>query len=380
MAKWLTSRLTRGRKQMQMRHHRNAALVRLMHGASGFVRLTDRCRTSHLSVERLKGDSLMRRSKTVPYLLGLSLAMLLFASPGQASALSRVADLTTAIPNGTGTFTNVVGPVLSGGNVAFLGVGSSGQEGIYLFNGSALSRVADKNTAIPNGTGNFTSFGGPLLSGANVAFFADGSSGQEGFYLFNGSALSRVADLNTTIPNGTGNFTGFGLLALSGGNVTFHGVGSSGQGGIYLFNGSALSRVADKNTAIPNGTGNFTGFGDPVLSGGNVAFFAVGSSQEGIYLFTGKRAEPRGGQEHRNPQRHRQLHGLRRPRAERGQRGVRWPREFRANGDLPRDVLGRRVPEHVRLHVQRHAVRGLLPRTPARRPDRRRAGCEWHRP
>jgi len=224
---------------MQMRHHRNAALVRLMHSASGFVRLTDRCRTSHLSVERLKGDSVMRRSEIVAPLLGLSLAVLLFAAPVQASVLSR---------------------------------------------------VADQNTAIPNGTGNFTSFGGPLLSGANVAFFADGSSGQEGFYLFNGSALSRVADLNTTIPNGTGNFTGFGLLALSGGNVTFHGVGSSGQGGIYLFNGSALSRVADKNTAIPNGTGNFTGFGVPVLSGGNVAFFAVGSSgQGGIYLFNGSR-------------------------------------------------------------------------------------------
>jgi len=48
--------------------------------------------------------------------------------------------------------------------------------------------VADKNTAIPNGTGNFTDFGGPVLSGGNVAFVGLGSSGQTGIYLATSSA------------------------------------------------------------------------------------------------------------------------------------------------------------------------------------------------
>src|SRR5262245_51128743 len=175
--------------------------------------LTDHCRSSHLSGDRLNGDLLMHRFMTVASLLGLSLAVLLCAAPVQASVLSRVADLNTAIPNGTGNFTNFGCCVLSGGNVAFLGdagFGSSEQEGIYLFNGSALTRVADLNTATPPGRGTFTVFDLLIaLSVDIVAFLGFGSSGQQGIYLFNGSALSRVADQNTAIPNGTGNFTDF---------------------------------------------------------------------------------------------------------------------------------------------------------------------------
>ena len=207
------------------------------------------------------------------------------------STLSRVADLNTAIPNGTGTFTGSFrDPVLSGDKVA---IGSSQQDGIYLFDGSTLSRVADPNTAIPNGTGTFTGFdpvfGGPVLSGDNVAFVGFGSFGsfeQPGIYLFDGSTLSRVADPNTAIPNGTGTFTSLGDLALSGDTVAFGGSGGD-QSGIYLFDGSTLSRVADASTGIPNGTGTFEGFGRPVLSGDAVAFRGVGSSgQLGIYLVT----------------------------------------------------------------------------------------------
>jgi hypothetical protein len=36
-------------------------------------------------------------------------------------------------------------------------------------------------------------------------------------------------------------------------------------------------------TAIPGGTGTFTGFGNPAISNGSVAFFATGTNQQGIY-------------------------------------------------------------------------------------------------
>ena len=207
----------------------------------------------------------------------------------KGSVLSRVADLNTRIPGGSGNFTVFSGflPPPTGGNVVFQGFGSSGQQGIYLFNGSALSRVADLNTPVPGG-GTFAGFFQPTLSGSNVAFVGHGSSGQRGIYLFNGSALSRVADVNTPIPGGSGNFTTFSpvLSQPTGGNVAFHGFGSSGQQGLYLFNGSALSRVADVNTPIPGGSGNFTEFQEAWLSGGNVAFQGFGSSgQNGIYFF-----------------------------------------------------------------------------------------------
>ena len=149
--------------------------------------------------------------------------------------LSRVADKSTAIPDGTGNFTDLglYFRAVSGNNVVFRGSGSSGQEGIYLFNGTTLSRVADKTTAIPNGTGNFTNFFTWRVSGANVAFRANGT-GQQGIHVFNGAplTLSRVADLNTPIPSGTGNFTSVDTLpVVSGNNIVFVGLGSSFRAG-----------------------------------------------------------------------------------------------------------------------------------------------------
>ena len=68
--------------------------------------------------------------------------------------------------------------------------------------------IADKNTAIPGGSGNFTSFYHPSLDGGNVAFQGTGS-GQSGIYTDIGG-LGVVADLNTAIPGGSGNFTELG--------------------------------------------------------------------------------------------------------------------------------------------------------------------------
>ncbi len=229
---------------------------------------------------------------------GGKLAIFGSGSSGQAgiylfdgTAISRVADLSTGIPNGTGTFTGFGAGALSGNTLMFVGLGS-GQHGLYLFDGTSIGAVADLNTAIPGGTGTFGSFFFPVLSDGNVAFRGEGS-GQEGEYLFAGGGLSRIADLGTPIPNGTGNFTNFALpphLAVNGGSVAFFALGNLGQQGIYLFNGSTLGRVADLTTPIPGGSGNFTGFGGAtvLMDGTHIAFLGFGSSgQQGLYLFDG---------------------------------------------------------------------------------------------
>jgi hypothetical protein len=199
--------------------------------------------------------------------------------------LVRVADLATSIPGDGGVFTLLNNPVLSEGHVAFRGAGA-GQQGIYLFDGEALTRVADRNTAIPEGLGNFTAFNNPALSGSAVAFRGVGD-GQEGIYLFEGGMLHRLADRDTSVPEGTGTFTAFGNPVLSGGRVAFLGF-ATGQQGVYLYDGGMLARVADLATPIPGGTGNFTAFGTPLLSGSALAFLGSGAGQQGIYLFDGE--------------------------------------------------------------------------------------------
>jgi hypothetical protein len=206
---------------------------------------------------------------------------------------------TTTIPSGTGTFSNFGGHAsLSGSNLAFYGTGSGGQSGVYLRTNGSPAKLADSSTAIPNGTGNFTGFGlgaipgDPCVNGDSVAFFGAGSGGQQGLYrVVPAASPIKVADLNSAIPGGVGNFTAFSIGGIptdpcvNGDTVAFFGAGSAGQQGIYQQSASdSPTKVADLNSAIPGGTGNFTTFvanaipTDPCVSGDTVTFFGAGSS------------------------------------------------------------------------------------------------------
>ncbi len=96
--------------------------------------------------------------------------------------------------------------------------------------------------------------------------------------------FTKIADTNTPIPGGVGNFTSFGSWpSIDGVNVAFRGFGSSGQQGIYTRTNASLTKVADTNTPIPGGRRNFTFFYEPSLDSGNVAFVGYGTGQRGVY-------------------------------------------------------------------------------------------------
>lgn len=229
----------------------------------------------------------MLRFKFQFMLLGLVVGMFLVsdAALGGVITFRKIADTDTPIPGGTGNFTALdIAPSLSSGNVAFLGEGSSDQVGIYIDVGGTLSVVADTSTPIPDGTGSFTSFGTASLDGQDVSFKGDGTD-QSGIYARIGGSLGTIADLSTSIPAGTGQFTGFGTYppSIDGGTVVFAASGSSSQSGIYADTTGSLSVVADTGTAIPGGSGNFVIFDIPSLDAGDVAFRGFGSGQGGIY-------------------------------------------------------------------------------------------------
>ncbi len=232
---------------------------------------------------------------------GTNRKMLIQGTPAGSPLPSAelAADGSTAIPGGTGNFTSLpLAPGLSGSNLVFYGTGSSGQ-GIYLTTpgiASAPIPIADLNTAIPNGAGNFLSFGteaGIIIVGGDILFSGLGSASQQGIYLSSHAspgALVRIADTATAIPGGVGTFTGFqNGLGFSGSEVVFAGNGSSGQQGIYAVATQSIPpdpiRLADMTTAIPGGNGNFTGFpSGPALSGSEGAFIGNGSgAQQGLY-------------------------------------------------------------------------------------------------
>jgi hypothetical protein len=198
-------------------------------------------------------------------------------------SIAVVADLTTDIPGGTGKFTSFADfPSIDGGIVAFVGTAAD-VEGIYSNVGGSLGVVVDENTPIPGGAGNFSGFGmGPSIDAGNVAFES------AGIYVAASGSVAVVADASTPIPGGSGNFSiYFGQVpSLDAGHVAFSGYDETAlQYGIYSDASGSLALVADESSAIPEGTGNFTGFGFVSLSGSRVAFLGQGASaQEGIYV------------------------------------------------------------------------------------------------
>lgn len=198
----------------------------------------------------------------------------------------RVAGTGTPAPDGS-TFISFEAPTVFGGMVAFRGRTSGGNQGVYCEQDGQFYVIADNNTAVPGGRGQFTTFAGvPALHNARVAFEAAGAMGQSGIYLA-GESLEVVIDTSSTLPNGKGRFTGFGQPSLDSSSVVFRGTGTAGQTGIYRYDGE-LHVVADTGTNIPDGNGRFTSFGNPAADDDAVAFVGSGmSNQQGIVLFHG---------------------------------------------------------------------------------------------
>jgi hypothetical protein len=223
--------------------------------------------------------------------------LLLAAAPAIAQPITfeRIANTTTPIPGGTGNFNFFTFPVIAGGRVSFHGAGSGGQEGIYSSTGGVLSVNYSQQTPIPGGTGNFTGFSLPAAAGSNLVFYAEGTANQQGVYTDIGGSLQAVANLGTPIPGGTGNFTNFGgpsgQPVLSGASVAFGAAGSGTQLGIYRWTGGISSVVANTNTPQPGGAGAFENLSDAAIDGSRVAFFGSrpipGGFRAGLYVSDG---------------------------------------------------------------------------------------------
>lgn len=213
-------------------------------------------------------------------------------------ALQIVADVFTSIPGATVpvNFWRFDAPAISDGKIAFWGQYPAFplQEGIYFKDGSLLRAVADVSTPIPGGMGTFSSHLGsrPSIDSGNVAFLHDLPDDQ-GVYTSRGGILRVVANLSTPIPSGQGTFAAlsgslaFEDVSISGSSVAFVGRGA-GQEDIYSDLGGTLHVEADLTTILPGGGPDDHGTASllrgPALDGENLAFVAFGQlARSAIY-------------------------------------------------------------------------------------------------
>ena len=216
-------------------------------------------------------------------LIALPIALLVVSLlPCQTSAgitFTKVADTSTLIPDGSGSFASLGSASIDNGRVVFVGSGASGQTGIYEYSNGQLSMRVNQNTPIPGGTGGFTKFDIPSLDGADIAFRAEGTSKQAGVYMQYDGSLVKIADKNTQIPGTKSNFNisapvaslNTGDVVLKGGQVLFQ------DGGVYLGTSSGITVIASRatGTPIPDQPYSFNVFGfdfSPDFSGDAVVF------------------------------------------------------------------------------------------------------------
>ena len=124
--------------------------------------------------------------------------------------------------------------------IAFVGQGFEGQRGVYVAELSSDPavpgqpiKVADTNTLIPGGIGAFTDFGAVSISATDVAFLGMGSAGQTGIFDTSGGALTDVADVGDMLDGKLITGLAFGGGGLFGDPIAFQATFADGSQGIY---------------------------------------------------------------------------------------------------------------------------------------------------
>jgi hypothetical protein len=161
-----------------------------------------------------------------------------YVLPAGGTASTRtVADLNTLIPGGSGQFTGFGDATAKLSYVLFRGMGTN-QQGIYRSTTAGLlSRVADLTTIAPDGSGaHFTSFSDPSPGdefSEYDAFVATLDDGREGIYLAKGSSLAKLIDTGDPLDGRTIDHLFLGRDAIEDHNIGFKATFTDGSQGIY---------------------------------------------------------------------------------------------------------------------------------------------------
>lgn len=211
------------------------------------------------------------------------------------TAFHRIADPTTTVPGTGGTFASFAAPANDGGRLVFGASSTNTVQGYYRWDGASMTRVVDTNTFLPGG-GSFDFISGdPSIEGLDVSFagFGPGSAGQ--YAEFNG-VLTQIARIGqTALPGSPGTIGNWSSGWLDNGRIAFSATQVCGFEGLYLWEQGQLRSLADTNTAIPDGMGNFTRFNGcvggvpgPCMNDGQIVFTASGANNQfGVYTTAG---------------------------------------------------------------------------------------------
>lgn len=198
--------------------------------------------------------------------------------------LSIVAAFGDATPDG-GIFLQTSSPSLtSTGDVVFRGE-TTGRSGLFRFSGGSISQLVGDATFASSG--DFVFPDSPSANAAGDVAFV--SFIGNGLFLLSQGSITKLAGPGDPAPGGD-TFISFSSPAINkSGQVVFNAFLASGNTGIYLASGGAITKVIATGDTFPDGAVFFVTFGDPSLNdAGDVAFAGLSSfgNDSGVFLFS----------------------------------------------------------------------------------------------
>ncbi len=149
--------------------------------------------------------------------------------------------------------------------------------------GGTITKVADLNTPVPDGVGTFPRFQQPVIDDGIVAFQSYDALNEPGIFLADEGTITRI---NSDVGRGLSN------PSLNAGSVAFEAFVGTDSHGIYTTLDGMLSKLIDVTDTLdgktfnPNSTISFS-VGDDGISGNQIAFRAVfADGSQGLFLAT----------------------------------------------------------------------------------------------
>jgi len=240
---------------------------------------------SHFAQTSISGEQIaFRASNGNPFGFGIYLA--------SHDSIIPIADNTITVPGRATNFTGAGRPTLDDGDVSFFGEPA----GIYRYRGGSLTVIADTTTTIPSGTGTFSDLSSEAHgTHGSVAFWGRDASLQRGIYLASASGeLSVVADTTTTIPGSNDHFASFSniVIASDGSDVAFVGTDQADRTSLFQRLDGKLRVIAQARRPAPGGgTFGINDLSQMSLDSGHIAFQAGLADTFDNAIFTNVRGD-----------------------------------------------------------------------------------------
>lgn len=199
----------------------------------------------------------------------------------KAGLLETLVFTNTVAPDGT-KFTDTFYPTdLQDGAINFTGYSQNGNvSALYELRDGVIKTAISKTDSVPGG-GSFLGFGGTTRRGSRVVGGGQITGNHTGVFLLDGTNLSKIADDTTDLPGavtGFGGIFGIGIFGFDGNRVTFATAGNEPNAPAGVFSylvGGGFEKIADTKDFIPGEAGRFTGFGETDIEGGNLFFVGL---------------------------------------------------------------------------------------------------------